>query len=165
MVKKVCVICLKVFANKSNLNKHTKTVHRTHVQPPVDEFDNPRQSGSWVTSQTEFDDDDRSTVVDDGSGSYCDGIDEFDDPKQSGGNAVQSTPQTNFENADNQLDVSSQTDVDDDDRSMEVNVGSDSDDSSQHDSDDSSQHSDFSQNSRQSSDEEDGDTLSWQYYF
>ena len=112
-----------------------------------------------------FDNDNRSMVVNDGSGSDSDGIDEFDDPKQSGGNTVQSTPQINFENADNQLDVSSQTDVDDDDRSMEVNVGSDSDDSSQYDSDGSSQHSDFSQNSQQSSDEECGDTLGWQYNF
>ena len=44
MVKKVCVDCLKVFANKSNLNRHTETVHRTPVQPRVDVFDDPTQS-------------------------------------------------------------------------------------------------------------------------
>ena len=45
MVKKVCVVCLKVFVNKSNLNRHTERVHRTPVQPRVDEFDVHRQSG------------------------------------------------------------------------------------------------------------------------
>ena len=44
MVKNVCVTCFKQFANKSNLNRHTETFHSSHVQPPVDEFDDPRQS-------------------------------------------------------------------------------------------------------------------------
>ena len=41
MVKNVCVPCFQEFANKSNLNRHTKMVHRTHVQSTVD--DDPRQ--------------------------------------------------------------------------------------------------------------------------
>ena len=44
MVKKVCVVCFKEFANKSNLNRHNETFHRSHVQPPVDKFADPTQS-------------------------------------------------------------------------------------------------------------------------
>ena len=61
MAKKVCMTCFKVFANKSNLNRHTKTFHSSHVQLPVDEFDDPIQSGGLYgddgvqsTSQTKF---------------------------------------------------------------------------------------------------------------
>ena len=148
--------CLKVFANKSNLNRHTETVHGTLFQPRVDEFDIHRQSGGLngyddvqSTSQTNFEnvgdqvdvdsqDADCSTVDRDvsRSGGYY-GDSEFsessddDDPRQSGG--------TKFENADNQVDVGSE----DDDQSMIVNVGSGS------ESDDTTQHSD----SRQSGDD------------
>ena len=38
VVKKGCVTCFKVFAIKSNLNRHTKTFRRPHGQAPVDEF-------------------------------------------------------------------------------------------------------------------------------
>ena len=110
MLPKLCVRCNKWFSCKSSLNRSDRKVHGTHVRLPVNKIDNPEQS----------------------DGKY-------------GGDDVQSTSQTKFENADNQVDV-----TDDDDRSMIVNDGSGS------DSDDSSQHSDFSLNS---SDEEYGDKL------
>ena len=90
MLPKLCTHCNKWFSCKSSLNRYTKTFHRPHVQPSVD--DDPRQNG----------------------GMYGDDV-------------VQSTSQTKFENADNQVDVASQTDFDDDDRSMIVNDGSGSD--------------------------------------
>ena len=83
--------CFKELANKSNLNRHTETFHRSHVQPPVDEFDDPTQSGVLygddhvqstsqtkfenadnkvdVATQTDFDDDDRSMIDSDASDS------------------------------------------------------------------------------------------------
>ena len=81
------MVCLKVFVNKSNLNRHTERVHRTPVQPRVDEFDVHRQSGGMngdddvqSTSQKKFEnvgeqvdvdsqDDDRSMVDRDASNS------------------------------------------------------------------------------------------------
>ena len=73
--------CFNAFANKSNLNRHTKTFHR----PLVDEFVDTRQSGGKyggngvqstsqtklenavgqvdVTSQTDFEDDNQSAIV------------------------------------------------------------------------------------------------------
>ena len=75
MVKNVCVTCFKEFANKSNLNRHTETFHSSHVQPPVDDFDDPTQSGELYSDD-----------------------------------AVQSTSQTKFENADNKVDDASQDD-------------------------------------------------------
>ena len=134
MVKKVCVDCLKVFVNKSNLNRHTETAHSSHVQPPVD--DDSRQSVGMYGDdavQSTTQDNDRSMTeseasVSDGNhvGSEPSDSGEFDTPEQSGG--------TKFENDDNQVGVASQ----DDDRSMIVNVGSGS------ESDDSTQHSDSS---------------------
>ena len=64
--------CFKEFANKSNLNRHTETFHRSHVLPPVDEFDDPTQSGELYSddavhsiSQTKFENADNK--VDDAS--------------------------------------------------------------------------------------------------
>ena len=81
-------MCFKEFANKSNLNRHTETFHRSYVQPPVDEFDDPTQSGELY-----------------------------------GDDNVQSTSQTKFENADNQVGIASQ----DDDWSTTDGEASDSD--------------------------------------
>ena len=137
----------------------------------MDEFDDPTQSGVLYgdddiqsTSETKFknadtQDDDRlmsDIEASDSDGYYRDSelsdSSNDDDPEQSGGlygwNDVQSTSQSKFKNAANQVDVTSQTDFEDDDPSMMVNVGSGA------ASDDSSQHSDFSQNSVNSNDEE-----------
>ena len=43
--KGLYMICLKKFANKINLTRHIKNIHRSHVQAPVDKFNIPRQSG------------------------------------------------------------------------------------------------------------------------
>ena len=75
MLPKLCLRCNKWFSCKSSLNRHTKKLHRTHVQPPVD--DDSRQSGG-----------------------LC------------GDDDVQSTSQTTFKNADNEVDVASQKDFD-----------------------------------------------------
>ena len=153
MVKKVCVDCLKVFVNKSNLNRHTETAHSSHVQPTVDEFDDPTQSGVLYSDdavQSTTQDDDRSMTdseasVSDGNYGSSEPSDsgEFDTPEQSGG--------AKFENDDNQVGVASQ----DHDRSMIVNAGSDS------ESDDSIQHSD----SDPSGDGESCKLLGWIYSF
>ena len=115
MLPRLCTDCSKCFFCKISFNRHNKTFHRPHVQPAVDDDLRLRSANGAGTSQS------------------------------------------NFENADNKVDVTSQTDFDDDNLSTVANDGSDS--------DDSSQHSDFSLNSQQSSDEEYGDTLSDIYSF
>ena len=87
MVKNVCTVCLKEFAYKSNLTRHVKNIHgdrsKKDIRGEALSIDFPRQGE----------------------------MDEFDDLRQSGGlygdDGVQSTSQTKFENADNQVDVTS----------------------------------------------------------
>ena len=55
MLPKLCTHCNKWFSCKSSLNRHTKTFHRPHVQPPVD--DDHGQSGGMNgvgPSQTKY---------------------------------------------------------------------------------------------------------------
>ena len=83
--QKVCMTCLKRFVIKSKLNQHIKRFHRPQGQAPVEEFDVLRQSGELshdngvqsnsqtkfenaddridVASQTDFDNDDQSMIV------------------------------------------------------------------------------------------------------
>ena len=93
MVKNVCTLCLKEFAYKSNLTRHVKNIHRDRGERGV------RGEALSVGSLRQGE------------------MDEFDNPRQSGAmygdDDVQSTSQTTFENADNQVDVASQTDFDD----------------------------------------------------